>query len=166
MNHDPLRISTVEALPDQCLQITFQDGWLAKVNLSHWITNTKLLAPLQDAAVFGTARVGEWGTAVVWVEETVDLGADNLRNLAVEQAGGIGFERIVSWLHSNGLTQQQGADAIGVSRRMLAYYIHGEKPIPKTVWLACLGWQLQNTKTATGLAGESDEGSMPPILIA
>lgn len=157
MNHDPLRISAVQALPDQCLQVTFQDGWRAKVNLSHWLATTKLLTPLQDAALFEKARLGDWGTSVVWIEDTVDLGADNLRNLAVEQAGGIGHERIVSWLHTNGLTQQQGADAIGVSRRMLAYYIRGEKPIPKTVWLACLGWQLQDTKTGSGLGAESDE---------
>ncbi|MEX8506125.1 hypothetical protein [Leptothrix ochracea] len=30
---------------------------------------------------------------------------------------------------------------IGISRRMLSYYLSGAKPIPKTVWLACLGWQ-------------------------
>jgi hypothetical protein len=159
MNHDPLRISAVEALPDQCLEITFQDGWRAKVNLSHWIANTKLFAPLQDAALFGAARVGDWGTSVVWIEDAVDMGADNLRNLAVEQTGGIGHERIVTWLHTNGLTQQQGADAIGVSRRMLAYYLSGEKPIPKTVWLACLGWQSQDPKTAARLRAESDHGN-------
>jgi hypothetical protein len=157
MKNDPLRISAVQALPEQCLQITFQDGWRVKVNLSHWIANTKLLAPLQDATLFEKARTGDWGTSVVWVEETVDLGADNLRNLAVELAGGIGHERIVTWLHRNGLTQKQGADAIGVSRRMLAYYLSGEKPIPKTVWLACLGWQLQSRKTAAGLDAKSDE---------
>ncbi len=40
----------------------------------------------------------------------------------------------------HGLTQARAADAIGISRRMLSYYLSGAKPIPKTVWLACLGW--------------------------
>ena len=35
------------------------------------------------------------------------------------------------------------ADAIGISRRMLNYYLAGSRPIPKTVWLACLGWAAQ-----------------------
>ena len=27
------------------------------------------------------------------------------------------------------------------SRRMLIYYRDGEKPIPRSIWLACLGWE-------------------------
>jgi hypothetical protein len=64
-----------------------------------------------------------------------------LRNLAVEQAGGIGHERIWTWLHDTGLTLEQAALALGISRRMLIYYRDGEKPIPRSVWLACLGWE-------------------------
>ena len=55
--------------------------------------------------------------------------------------GGIGHERLHAWMHRNELRQEQAAEAIGVSRRMLNYYLSGAKPIPKTVWLACLGWE-------------------------
>jgi hypothetical protein len=41
----------------------------------------------------------------------------------------------------NKLTLDAAAKALGMSRRMLAYYRNGEKPIPKYVWLACLGWE-------------------------
>jgi hypothetical protein len=144
MNHDPLRISAVSALPDQRLHLTFEDDWQADVDLSGWIDNTSLFKPLQDAALFGQAKLGDWGTSVVWVDDEIDMGADNLRHRAVEQAGGIGHERLVNWLNDNKLTQQQGADAIGVSRRMLNYYLSGDKPIPKTVWLACIGWMVKD----------------------
>jgi hypothetical protein len=144
MNHDPLRISAVTALPDQRLHLTFEDGWQADVDLSGWIVNTHLFEPLQDDALFAKARLGDWGTSVVWVDDAIDMGADNLRNQAVEQAGGIGHERLIHWLHDNQLTQEQGAQAIGVSRRMLCYYLRGTKPIPKTVWLACIGWAAQD----------------------
>ena len=40
-----------------------------------------------------------------------------------------------------GLTLEQAAQALGISRRMLIYYRDGEKPIPRAVWLACLGWE-------------------------
>jgi len=78
---------------------------------------------------------------VVWVDDDLELAADNLRNMAIEQAGGIGNERLVNWMHKHGLTQERAAEAIGVSRRMLNYYLSGAKAIPKTVWLACLGWE-------------------------
>jgi len=141
MNQDPLRVRGVEVLPMQCLRLTFEDGLVAKVNLSHWIANTKLFKPLKANDVFAQARVGDWGTSVVWVEDTIDMGADNLRNLAIEQEGGIGHERLINWMHKNNLTQERASKAIGVSRRMLNYYLSGAKLIPKTVWLACLGWE-------------------------
>lgn len=142
MNHDPLRIRAVQVLPRQCLHLTFEDGWTTNVNLSHWIANTAAFKPLQDDALFEQARVGDWGTSVVWIEDTLDMGADNLRNLAVEQDGGIGHERLHVWMHRHQLRQEQAAQAIGVSRRMLNYYLSGARPIPKTVWLACLGWEV------------------------
>jgi transcriptional regulator with XRE-family HTH domain len=41
----------------------------------------------------------------------------------------------------NKLTLETAAKALGMSRRMLAYYRNGEISIPKYVWLACLGWE-------------------------
>lgn len=44
------------------------------------------------------------------------------------------------WLARWGHTYQRGALALGVSRRMLAYYLSGDKPIPHRVALAMAGW--------------------------
>ena len=41
----------------------------------------------------------------------------------------------------NDLTLDTAEVALGVSRRMLAYYRSGAKPVPRTVALACLGWE-------------------------
>ncbi|MCX7140805.1 MAG: helix-turn-helix transcriptional regulator, partial [Proteobacteria bacterium] len=60
--------------------------------------------------------------------------------------GGIGHERMIEWMLRNDLTQERAADAIGISRRMLNYYLSAEKPIPKTVWLACIGWENSQKK--------------------
>ena len=148
MNKDPLRLAQVEALPNLCLRLAFEDGFTATVDLRDWITNTKALSALRDPAIFNQARLGEFGTGVIFIEDELDLGADNLRNLAVEQSGGIGHERLVEWQHRNGLTQAKAAEAIGISRRMLYYYLSGERPITKTVWLACLGWEAQRKHQA------------------
>lgn len=43
------------------------------------------------------------------------------------------------------------ADALGLSRRMIAYYSNGEKEVPKPILLACRGWE-----SATGCIGPPD----------
>ena len=50
-------------------------------------------------------------------------------------------EQFWNWMARNDLTLDKAAVALGVSRRMLAYYRSGLKPVPRTVALACLGWE-------------------------
>lgn len=141
MSKDHFILTIVEALPDHCLRLKYADGQSFTVGLGDWIRTTKALAPLKDKGLFATARLGFLGRQLVWIEDELDLAADNLRNLAIEQAGGIGHERIWNWLNETGLTLEQAAEALGISRRMLIYYRDGEKPIPRSIWLACLGWE-------------------------
>ncbi|MEI6146437.1 MAG: hypothetical protein WCP66_08490 [Methylococcales bacterium] len=113
-----------------------------EVDLANLIDTSVFLAPLKNRSLFVQAKVGFCGRSIDWIEDTLDLGSDNLRNFGVEQAGGIGHERIWTWLHECGFTLEQGAEALGISRCMLIYYRDGEKPIPRSIWLACLGWVL------------------------
>lgn len=140
MSRDHFQLTAVQALPESRLRLTYADGQSFEVDLREWIASSAVLRPLADPALFAKARLGFGARSVDWVEDEVDLGSDNLRNLAVEQLGGIGHERIWNWLHATGLTLEQAAQALGLSRRMLIYYRDGEKPIPRAVWLACLGW--------------------------
>ncbi|AOV05719.1 helix-turn-helix domain-containing protein [Delftia tsuruhatensis] len=55
---------------------------------------------------------------------------------------------IATWMARNGLTQTAAAEALGISRRMLLYYLTGEKPVPRTVALACLGWEVERANAA------------------
>lgn len=146
MIHEPQHtITEARALAGTQLALTFADGYRATVDLKEW-SRRKPLRELADAAVFAKARVDARGGYVVWIEDDLELAADNLRNLAVEQAGGIGHERLWNWMHRHSLTQERAAAAIGISRRMLNYYLSGAKSIPLTVWLACLGWESQQHK--------------------
>ncbi|MBS7351219.1 MAG: DUF2442 domain-containing protein [Comamonas sp.] len=134
-------LTSVQALPPYRLRLTYADHQTYEVDLHGWIKHTQALAALEDPTLFAQAKLGFHGHCVDWIEDELDLAADNLRNLAIEQAGGIGHERIWSWLHETGLTLEQAARALGISRRMLIYYRDGEKPIPRSIWLACLGWE-------------------------
>ena len=147
MSKDHFQLTAVKALASYTLRLTYADGEVFEVNLQPWITSTRALHPLKNAAQFAKAKRGlgcrsvDWAGAADGSAIELDLGADNLRNLAIEQAGGIGHERIWNWLHDTGLTLEQAAVALGISRRMLIYYRDGEKPIPRSFWLACLGWE-------------------------
>ncbi len=142
MIHDPQHTIAALAVRAPCaLTLTFADGVTLPVDLAGTVRNYPALTALADPAIFATAHIDARGGYVVWVDDELELAADNLRNMAVEQAGGIGNERLVNWMHKHALTQERAAEAIGVSRRMLNYYLSGAKAIPKTVWLACLGWE-------------------------
>jgi hypothetical protein len=146
MSRDHFQLTAVAALPDTRLRLSYADGQTFEVDLGEWIATAHIFQPLKDAALFAQVRIGFAGRAVEWITDELDLGADNLRNLAIEQAGGIGHERIWNWLHETGLTLEQAASALGISRRMLIYYRDGEKPIPRSIWLACLGWEAVRPK--------------------
>jgi len=149
MIHDPQH--TIKALAlraPAALTLTFADGASLVVDLAGVINSHPALAALNDEAVFARAHIDALGGYVVWIEDELEMAADNLRNLATEQAGGIGPERVLNWMAHHSLTQNRAAQAIGVSRRMLNYYLSGAKPIPKTVWLACLGWETVQELTA------------------
>ena len=140
-NRDHFRLTKTKALKNSCLKITFADGADFNVDLSDWVKQSSFLKPLQDQNLFASAKLSKLGRAVEFGKGEIDLGADNLRNLAIEQSGGIGHERIWNWMHENNLTLDKAAEVLGISRRMLAYYRNGEKPIPRHIWLACVGWE-------------------------
>jgi hypothetical protein len=128
------------------LSVTFADGATFNVDLGPMITSYPTMGALSDASLFCQARIDARGGYVVWLDDELEIAADNLRNLAIEQSGGIGHERLWGWMDKHSLTQERAALALGISRRMLNYYLSGSKSIPKTVWLACLGWESIRTK--------------------
>ncbi len=90
---------------------------------------------------------------MVWLDDELEMAADNLRNQAVEQAGGIGPERLLNGMDQHGLTQVRAADALGLSRCVLNHHLSGAKPIPKIVWLACLALKSDAARDTRFCAG-------------
>jgi hypothetical protein len=133
-------IKNIEPVEPLHMVITFGDGATMDIDMNKFISRYPVLLPLRDPSLFLKARIDEFGRNVVWGDD-IDLAGDNLRAEAVEQNGGISHERIWNWMHRNNLTLDAAAGALGMSRRMLVYYRNGDKPVPKHVWLACLGWE-------------------------
>ncbi|WP_200896960.1 DUF2442 domain-containing protein [Paracidovorax citrulli] len=147
------KLEAVEAVdtPDGgALLLTYADGVRYTVNIAPIIAKAPTLRPLAKPAVFRRAKLGEFGRCVTWGDDALELAGDNLRAEAIEQAGGVSHEFILEWMHRNGLTVEAAAAALGLSVRMLAYYRSGEKPVPRTVALACRGWEAVKAGRAAG----------------
>lgn len=135
-------LASVKTTPTASLLLSYVDGGQFEVSLVDTILKHPTLERLKDPEVFSSAKVGDHGAAVIWAnDDDLELAADNLRARAIEQAGGVSHEFIWNWMARNDLTIDAAAVALGVSRRMLAYYRSGSKPVPRTVALACLGWE-------------------------
>ena len=104
------------------------------------IATHKGLALLKKKAEFGRVAASKDGWSLEW-PCGIDFGAEQLRRWADEQAGEtMRVQDFRAWMDEHGLTQEGAAIALGLSRRMIAYYLSGEKVIPKTVMLATEGW--------------------------
>jgi hypothetical protein len=135
-------LASVKTTPTASLLLSYVDGGQFEVSLVDTILKHPTLERLKDPEVFSSAKIGDHGASVIWAnDDDLELAADNLRARAIEQAGGVSHEFIWNWMARNDLTIDAAAVALGVSRRMLAYYRSGSKPVPRTVALACLGWE-------------------------
>lgn len=134
------KITSVAVMGGKRLLIGWDDGRVAPVDLADVIAAHKALAPLKAKAAFARVAISPDGWSLEW-PSGVDFGAPQLRRWADEQAGEVmPVADFRAWMNEHELTQEAAAQALGLSRRMIAYYLSGEKPIPKTVMLATEGW--------------------------
>lgn len=146
MNQPQFIITRVEVAGPYRLALAFADGFAGEVDLLDVILKHPTLARLRDEKVFAQVAHDEWNRGVVFAgDDDLALASDNLRALVLEQAGEYSHQQLVAWMYRHQLSLDAAADALGISRRMLAYYRSGEKPIPKTVGLAMIGWEAQQS---------------------
>jgi DNA-binding transcriptional regulator YiaG len=125
------------------LRIRWDKGDESVVDVSGLIEAFRVYAPLRHSPeFFRQVRVGEHGTDVVWNDE-IDMAALTLWRLAQEQSGlTLSPEAFRQWRERNAYTLEAAARALGVSRRMVAYYEQGAKPVPRVVALAARALEL------------------------
>jgi hypothetical protein len=121
------------------LVVTWKGGAESTVDLASYLREYAVFAPLRrDEAAFRAVTVGDWGWSAHWMED-MEIGVDTLWRLSLEQ----GAEWLRNWREGQRMTQAQAAAALGVSARMWRYYEAGTHLLPKTVRLACLGFEAQ-----------------------
>jgi len=140
------RLKAVEALADCRLELTFINDQRFVIDMSADIRHYPGLAPLQDDQVFMQAQIGDDGWTIEWLGPDIQLGADTLYLDAQAQAATDENTRIfIGWRARTGLPLALAAEALGVSTRSITRYSNGREATPRTLALACLGWDaLQN----------------------
>jgi len=119
------------------LQIRWSTGGETLVDVSGIIHSFHFYSPLRhDPELFRQVRVGEHGADIVWPND-LDMSNDTLWRLAQEQSGAtMTAEAFRRWRERRAYTLDGAAQALGLSRRMIAYHEKGERPIPRVVALA------------------------------
>jgi hypothetical protein len=136
------KLQSVSALLPCRLSTVWSTGEVLEVDLSHVILGAAF-AEIRKPEVF--AKVHTDGTSIEWFD--AELGPDNVYAWAKEQADQVSHEMFGAWMRRNKLSLSGGADALGISRRMVSYYRTAHKAIPRSIWLACLGWEVTRPKT-------------------
>lgn len=138
------------------LEVAFVGDEWRVVELESWIGVVRPLQPLRDPALFATARVAFDGAGVAWGEVvgeggegTLDMDGEQLWRMAGEQAGqNMPVAEFRAWLARHGLSPAEAAGVLGLSRRAVAGYETGAAAIPRTVMLACRGWDAMTAAAA------------------
>src|SRR5580692_8771357 len=145
------------------LRVRWDKGEESLIDISGMIQSFRVYAPLrQSPELFRQVRVGEYGTDVVWTDE-IDMAADTLRRLAQEQTGEtMTPDAFRHWRERKAYTLDEAARALGLSRRMVAYYEKGDRPIPRVVALATQALHRAHRPSAPKMRSPTTSARPPP----
>ncbi len=125
------------------LHVRWTTGEESHVDVAAMIGAYRRYEPLRRSPdMFRDVRLGDLGTDIVWTDD-IDMAADTVWRLVQEQAGAtLSPDAFRQWRERNKYTLDTAAAALGISRRMVAYYEQGRKPIPRVVALATRALEL------------------------
>ena len=140
------RLTAVTPAADYCLNVSFVDGSSGTVNMKDFIFSLSGLAPLRDPVAFSAAVLGEYGWEAEWPQLDIQIGADTLFADMLDQRSETPADRFTVWRIRNNLSLSSASRELGITVRTLSAYGTGARPIPRTVQLACLGWEEERRR--------------------
>lgn len=140
------RLAAVTPAADYCLNVSFVDGSSGMVNMKDFVFSLPGLAPLRDPVAFSGAVLGEYGWEAEWPQLDIQIGADTLFADMLDQRSETPADRFTVWRIRNNLSLSAASRELGVTVRTLSAYGSGARPIPRTVQLACIGWEEERRR--------------------
>ena len=142
MRKNNIRLENVITLAPYKLEITYTDKSTVVVDISQLVKSLAIFAPLENSNEFASATISDFGFTLEW-SCGASLDSDRLFEMALEQSGLIANANFRRWQDANQLSLTQAARAIGLTRRTISQYRTGKRPVPRTVSLACKGWEIE-----------------------
>jgi hypothetical protein len=139
-------ISRVEPAKDYTLRIKFRRGGWKTVQLAGFIALHRVFEPLRDQRSFRKVKVAGWGSGVGWPGD-LDLSASTLWHMAQEQAPFAAAD-FVAWQERVGLSNQEAADALGVSLPTIKNLRSGKTRVSNAIAIACRAMAAESTTLA------------------
>lgn len=138
------RLLRVAVLGDRRLALTFVNGATYPIDLASDVDTLPGLRPLADPDAFADVRVADGGWSLEWPALDIQIGADTLWLDALEQTTtNEGQRAFLRWRSRNSLSLSAAGEALGLTPRTISAYGTGARPVPKTVLLACEGWEAR-----------------------
>jgi hypothetical protein len=161
MNEKLRSLEAVEAEAPSSLELRWPGRLKVYVDLNI-LLDERAFKSLKDWSVFKTARLGDWGHSVAWDDGT-EIGADRLWLETLSATDRADAREFLEWRMRNGLSLTKAAEALHLSRRMVAYYSSGDRDVPAYILLACHGWEELHRKTQKG-RGSAHERELAELV--
>ena len=139
-------IKSARALRPHRVEVIWSTGRIDEVDLSAALQAHDSLAPALRKARFVAVAPGEWGHSLSWGGREgaeIEIGADAVWRIAREQSTQGESTDFAAWRAAHGLSLTEAAHSLGLSRRAVAYYESGAKPVPRVVALALKGFDAK-----------------------
>jgi hypothetical protein len=141
-------LTAVTPAADYCLNVSFVDGSCGIVSMKDFIFSLSSLAPLRNPVAFSGAVLGEYGWEAEWPQLDIQIGADTLFADMLDQRSETPADRFTVWRIRNNLSLAAASRELGVTIRTVSAYGSGARPVPRTVQLACIGWEEERRRKA------------------
>lgn len=148
-----LRMLEVRAVRDYVLQVQWQGEPLKLrhpmvelVDLEPQLDEKHGYAALHDPRMFSRFKLVDDGLKLVWPNK-LEMSAERINRWSLRQHKHGDTAAFRDWMSRHRFTLEQGAEALGISRRRVAAYSSGEKPVPRVITLACVGHQHLTSMT-------------------
>jgi hypothetical protein len=152
------RLQSVSVDTGMVLVATYTGGNTIRVDLTDVAQRLQAFAPLESRREFRRAAVVDFGWAVEW-PCGASLDSDRLLEMSLEQSGQAANVDFRRWQDRHRLSLTGAATAIGLTRRTVSQYRTGARPVPRTVTLACKGWELEQDRAKRGRAGRTSDSA-------
>jgi hypothetical protein len=128
-------IEKIQPGAEHVLRVKFRGRGWKTIRLVGLVAREKAMAPIRDDTEFRKVKIIDWGGGIGW-PNGLDLSATTLWRMAEEQTPFTSAD-FLAWQKRVRLSNQEAADALGVSLPTIKNFRSGASSVSNAVSIAC-----------------------------